>query len=446
MSVIRNFLKPFYSHQETSKGEVILTANGRLPLNCGNQNYLIIGGPGSGKTRSFVMPNLLQMYGSYVLGSSDDSVLRTCGRALEEDGYVIKVFDLSSEYALRRSLHYNPFAYISSESDIVRFVDILMAHTSGNSGQSSDSFWYAAEKLLLYALIGYISSCGGPEDKNFGTLLDIINSFDIREDVFAGTYRCPVDVLFENLAQSDPDCFAVRQYRKFKKAAEKTAKSIVISCAARLASFDLDAIRELMSYDELELDQLCDRKTALFIVDSGFSSHFNAVTAILYAQIFDRLIGRAKWMYGGKLPLHVSFYLDDASIYHLPHDFENSLAVLRGREISVAMMVQSVEDLQMVFGQKAELIKDICGVMLLMGKNGYKVLPKGAVSSRQLAWLEDRQGCIFMDDKGHIGISNKYKLKRHPRYSLTADANAKNGYVFNRKQEGKSDDPAKVDF
>lgn len=431
MNGISDFVKTVFPPPLADDKKIILTSESWLPLIGGNQNLLVIGGPGSGKTRSFLMPNVLQMQGTYVIGSCDDSIVRNCGNALEKNGYIIKILDLSNEDNLPHSFHYNPFAYIRSESDILRLVDILMAHTCGNN---SNSFWYAAEKLLLYALVGYMWGYGEPEEQNIGTLLDLINAFDIREYDIQAIHKCPLDYLFDTMAQNNPEHFAVRQYKKFKQATGNTAKTIVISCAARLALFDLKAIRDLMSHDELELDKLGDRKTALFIINSRLNAHFNAVAAILYAQVFDRLIGQAKSLYKGKLPLHVSCYLDDTSAYHLPHDFNMTLSVLAGRNISVALILQSVSELKSIFGRNAQLVVDVCGTKLLMNGNGYETLSKISIPTRELEWAKCNHRCIWINDERGVGTGKKYNLAKHPNYSLMADADENNQYVQRKER------------
>ena len=293
---------------------VILTKTERLmmsnrpknPANARNKNVLIIGGSGSGKTRFWLKPNLLQMHSSYVVTDPKGTVLVECGKMLEKGGYVIKSLNTIN---FKKSMHYNPFAYIRSEKDILKLVNTIIVNTKGDGDKSGEDFWVKAEKLYYTALIGYIWYEAPDHEKNFTTLLEMINASEARED--DETFKNPVDVMFDELEARDPDHFAVKQYRKYKLAAGKTAKSILISCGARLAPFDIAELRELMSYDEMELDTIGDRKTALFVIISDTDDTFNFVVAIMYSQLFNLLCDKADDVYNGRLPVHVRCLLDE---------------------------------------------------------------------------------------------------------------------------------------
>ncbi len=425
-----------------------------------NKNVLVIGGSGSGKTRYFVKPNILQMYGSYVVTDPKGTVLREVGHALEINGYDIKMLNVTDARGMRQSLHYNPLAYARDEASILKLVDVLMTNTNGEELKpSGDPFWHSSEKLLYCALISYIVSCGEPEDKNLGTLVDMISAFEVREED-AG-FKCAVDLLFDHLEAEIPDHFAVKQYKKFKLAAGKTAKSILISCGARLAPFDIKEVRDLMDYDDLELDRLGDKKTALFVITSDTDKTFNFVAALMYSQMFNLLCDKALYDYGGELPIHVRCILDEFyNIGRIPN-FEQMIAVIRSRNMSACPILQSKAQIEGIYDRKADIIVDNCDTLLFLGGKGkilkeviellgrqtidqfdesqsrgaqksnstnYKKLGRDLLTQDELASMK-RSQCIC-----HIGgirpfKSKKYDLMQHPRYHLTSDADRKNEYV-----------------
>ena len=333
-------IEPF--EDPTFANNVILSQTERITMNsrpsqpkyARNKNVLIVGGSGSGKTRFWLKPNLLQMHSSYVVTDPKGSIACECGNALLKNGYRIKIFNTIN---FKKSMHYNPFAYIHSEKDILKLVTTLIANTKGES-KGGDDFWLKAETLLYTALIGYIHYEAPEEEQNFSTLLEMINAMEVRED--DEEFKNPVDLMFEELEKQNPDHFAVRQYAKYKLAAGKTAKSILVSCGARLAPFDIAELRELMSYDELEIDTLGDRKTALFIITSDTDSTFDFVTALCCSQMFNILCTKADDEYGGRLPIHVRCLLDEFANIKIP-DMQRLIAVIRSREISAALILQA---------------------------------------------------------------------------------------------------------
>ena len=348
---------------------VILTKTERLmmsnrpknPANARNKNVLIIGGSGSGKTRFWLKPNLLQMHSSYVVTDPKGSIVIECGNALLKHGYTIKIFNTIN---FQKSMHYNPFAYIHSEKDILKLVTTLIANTKGD-GKAGDEFWTKAETLLYCALIGYIHYEAPVEEQNFSTLIEFLNAMEVRED--DEEFQNPVDLMFEALEKKKPNHFAVRQYKKYKLAAGKTAKSILISCGARLAPFDIAELRELMSYDELELDLVGDRKTALFVIISDTDDTFNFIVSIMYTQLFNLLCDRADDVYGGRLPIHVRCLLDEfANIGQIPK-FEKLIATIRSREISASIILQSKSQLKAIYKDNADTIEGNCDTTLFLG-------------------------------------------------------------------------------
>ena len=426
-----------------------------------NKNVLVIGGSGSGKTLFFVLPNLLQMHSSYVITDPKGTLLKECGNAFEKCGYQIRVLNLNETEGLRQSQSYNPFVYIKSEADILKLVDVLMANTSGDSKSSSaDPFWQSAERLLYTALIGYIWSCGEPEDKNILTLLQLINSFEVREN--DEEFKCSVDLLFDELEAECPEHFAVSQYRKFKLAAGKTAKSILISCGARLAPFDIKEVRDIMAEDDLELDKLGDRKTVLFVITSDTSKTFNFIAAIMYTQMFNLLCDRALYKYDGRLPVHVRCILDEfANIGKIPN-FEKLISVIRSREISACPILQSKSQLKELYKDEAETIVDNCDTMLFLGGKGFQTLDevvkiigkqtidkydqnqsRGRQSSNSTNYQKLGRELITVDELAsmsrsqcicHIGgirpfKSKKYDTFKHPRFYLTSHADRRNEYT-----------------
>ena len=337
---------------------VILTKTERLmmsnrpknPANARNKNVLIIGGSGSGKTRFWLKPNLLQMHSSYVVTDPKGSIVIECGNALLKHGYTIKIFNTIN---FQKSMHYNPFAYIHSEKDILKLVTTLIANTKGD-GKAGDEFWTKAETLLYCALIGYIHYEAPVEEQNFSTLIEFLNAMEVRED--DEEFQNPVDLMFEALEKKKPNHFAVRQYKKYKLAAGKTAKSILISCGARLAVFDIAELREVTSYDELELDTLGDRKTALFLIMSDTDDSFNFLISMCYTQLFNLLCEKADDVYGGRLPVHVRCLIDEcANIGQIPK-LEKLVATIRSREISACLVLQAQSQLKAIYKDNADTI------------------------------------------------------------------------------------------
>ena len=431
----------------------------KQPKYARNKNVVVIGGSGSGKTRFFVKPNLMQLHSSYVLTDPKGTVLIECGKLLQRAGYRIKVLNTIN---FKKSMHYNPFVYIRSEKDILKLVNTLIANTKGEGEKSAEDFWVKAERLLYCALVGYIWYEAPAEEMNFITLLELINASEARED--DEEYQSPVDLLFADLEERDPDHFAVKQYRKYKLAAGKTAKSILISCGARLAPFDIKELRDLMSYDELELDTLGDRKTALFLIMSDTDSTFNFVIAMLQSQLFNLLCDKADDEYGGKLPVHVRCLLDEfANIGQIPQ-FEKLIATIRSREISASIILQSQSQLKAIYKDAAEIISDNCDCTLFLsgrGKNAkeiaevlgketidsynqsenrgaqtshglnYQKLGKELMSQDEIATMDGGK-CILQVRGVRSFFSEKYDITRHPRYKYLSDADKQNTFDVDR--------------
>ena len=348
---------------------ILLTKTERLmmnsrpadPKNARNKNVLIVGGSGSGKTRFWIKPNLLQMHSSYVLTDPKGTTILEVGNAFVQKGYRIKVFNTIN---FKKSMHYNPLAYVHSEKDILKLVTALMTNTKGE-GQGGDPFWDKAERLLLVALIAYLHEEAPTEEQNFATLLEMLNTMQVSEE--DESYQNPVDLLFEQLEKRKPNSFAGRQYRLYKLAAGKTLKSILISCGARLAPFDIKELRDLMEYDELELDTLGDQKTALFVILSDTDSTFNFVAALMYSQLFNLLCDKADDFYGGRLPVHVRLILDEfANIGQIPN-FDKLIATIRSREISASIILQSQSQLKTIYKDAADTIVGNCDSTLFLG-------------------------------------------------------------------------------
>ena len=350
------------------ENNVILTQTERLmmsnrpkdPKTARNKNVLVVGGSGSGKTRFFIKPNLMQLHSSYVVTDPKGSIAVECGKLMLRNGYKVKIFNSIN---FKKSHHYNPFAYIHSEKDILKLVTTLIANTKGD-GKSGDDFWQKAETLLYTALIGYIHYEAPEEEQNFATLIEFINAMEVRED--DETFENNVDLAFKELASREPNHFAVRQYKKYKLAAGKTAKSINISCGARLAPFDIQELREITMYDELELDTLGDRKTALFLIMSDTDTTFNFVIAMLQSQLFNLLCDKADDVYGGRLPVHVRCLLDEfANIGQIPN-FDKLIATIRSREISASIILQSQSQLKTIYKDAADTIVGNCDTTLFL--------------------------------------------------------------------------------
>ena len=366
------------------ENNIILTQTERLTMNnrpkdpktARNKNVLIIGGSGSGKTRFWLKPNLMQCASdtypvSFVVTDPKGSIVVECGKLLLRKGYEIRILNTIN---FRKSMHYNPFAYLHSEKDILKLVTTLIANTKGGNEKSSGDFWTQAEALLYSALIAYIHYEAPMEEQNFSTLLALVNAMETRED--DEDFQNPVDLMFEALEKEKPDCFAVRQYKKYKLAAGKTAKSILISCGARLAPFDIQELRDLMAYDELALDTIGDRKTALFLIMSDTDTTFNFVLAMLQSQLLNLLCDKADDVYGGRLPVHVRLLLDEfANIGQIPN-FDKLIATIRSREISAAIVLQSISQLKAIYKDAAEIISDNCDSTVFLsgrGKNAKEI-------------------------------------------------------------------------
>ena len=435
-----------------------LTMNSRpkQPKYARNKNILVIGGSGSGKTRFFVKPSLMQMHSSYVVTDPKGTVLIECGKLLQRGGYQIKVLNTIN---FKKSMKYNPFAYLRSEKDILKLVNTIIANTKGDGEKSGEDFWVKAEKLYYTALIGYIWYEAPEDEKNFTTLLEMINASEARED--DEDFQNPVDLMFERLEEKDPEHFAVKQYRKYKLAAGKTAKSILISCGARLSPFDIKELRELMETDEMELDTIGDRKTALFVIISDTDDTFNFVVSILYTQLFNLLCDKADDEYGGRLPVHVRCLLDEfANIGQIPK-FEKLIATIRSREISASIILQSQSQLKAIYKDNADTITGNCDTTLflggkekttlkemseLLGKEtidsfntsetrgrelshglNYQKLGKELMTQDEIAVMDGGK-CILQVRGVRPFFSDKFDITKHPKYKYLSDADPKNAF------------------
>ena len=457
-------IKPYMA--DKFEDNVILTETERLtmdgrpkagPKYARNKNILVIGGSGSGKTRFYVKPNLLQMHSSYVVTDPKGTVLNEVGKALKEGGYAIKVLNTIN---FKKSMHYNPLAYIRSEKDILKLVNTIIANTKGEGNQSGEDFWVKAERLYYSALIGYIWYEAPDDEKNLNTLIEMINASEARED--DESFENPIDKLFKELEQENPEHFAVRQYKKYKLAAGKTAKSILISCGARLAPFDIAELRDLTEYDELQLDTLGDKKTALFVIISDTDDTFNFIVAIMYTQLFNLLCDKADDEYGGRLPVHVRFILDEfANIGQIPK-FDKLIATIRSREISASIILQAQSQLKAIYKDNADTIVGNCDTTLFLGgkekttlKEISEILGKetidlyntgesrGKETSHSLNYQKTGKELMSMDELSVMDgskcilqlrgvrpfLSNKYDLTKHPKFALTSDADERN--LFN---------------
>ena len=459
---IKPYMDPEFSNNVILTQTEFLTMNSRpkQPKYARNKNILVIGGSGSGKTRFFVKPNLMQMHSSYVVTDPKGTVLVECGKMLEKGGYVIKSLNTIN---FRKSMHYNPFSYIRSEKDILKLVNTIIVNTKGDGDKSGEDFWVKAEKLYYTALIGYIWYEAPDHEKNFTTLLEMINASEARED--DETFKNPVDVMFDELEARDPDHFAVKQYRKYKLAAGKTAKSILISCGARLAPFDIKELRDLMAYDEMELDTIGDKKTALFLIMSDTDSTFNFVIAILQSQLTNLLCDKADDVYGGRLPVHVRFILDEfANIGQIPQ-FDKLIATIRSREISASIILQSQSQLKAIYRDNADTIVGNCDTMLFLGGKekttlkeiseilgketidsfntsenrgkeishglNYQKLGKELMTQDEIATMDGGM-CILQLRGVRPFFSKKYDITKHPRYKYLSDADKKNTFDVER--------------
>ena len=462
------------------ENNVILTATERLmmsnrpknPANARNKNVLIVGGSGSGKTRFWLKPNLLQMHSSYVVTDPKGSILVECGYALQKIGkYEVKVFNTIN---FSKSMHYNPFAYIHSEKDILKLVTTLIANTKGD-GKSGDEFWTKAETLLYCALIGYIHYEAPVEEQNFATLIEFINAMEVRED--DEEFQNPVDIMFENLEKKNPKHFAVRQYKKYKLAAGKTAKSILISCGARLAVFDIQELREITAYDELELDTIGDRKTALFLIMSDTDATFNFLISMIYTQLFNLLCEKADDVYGGRLPVHVRCLIDEAANIGQIPNLEKLVATIRSREISACLVLQARSQLKAIYKDNADTIIGNMDSQVFLGGSepttlkelaealgketidtfntsdtrgnspsygtNYQKLGKELMSRDELAVMNGNK-CVLQLRGVRPFLSDKYDITQHPNYRYTSDYDKK--YTFdiekylNRRMKLRAED------
>ena len=452
---------------------ILLTQTERLTMNsrpknpkfARNKNVLVIGGSGSGKTRFFVKPNLMQMHSSYVVTDPKGTLLVECGKMLQKGGYKIRSLNTIN---FKKSMHYNPFAYIRSEKDILKLVNVIIANTKGDGEKSGEDFWVKAERLLYCALIGYIYYEAPEEEKNFITLLDLINASEARED--DENYKSPVDMLFDRLAEREPEHFAVKQYVKFKQAAGKTLKSILISCGARLAPFDIKELRDLMEYDELELDTLGDEKTALFVIISDTDDTFNFVVAIMYSQLFNLLCDKADNEYGGRLPVHVRCLLDEFSNIGQIPKFEKLIATIRSREISACIILQAQSQLKAIYKDNADTIIGNCDTTLFLGGKekstlkelsetlgketidmyntsetrsnqnsygtNYQKLGKELMSQDELSVMDGGK-CILQLRGVRPFLSDKYDITKHPRYKMLSDYDKKNAFDMEKYMKRK---------
>lgn len=442
---------------------IILTRTERLmmsnrpknPAHARNKNVLIVGGSGSGKTRFWLKPNLLQMHSSYVVTDPKGSIAVECGNTLLKYHYQIKIFNTIN---FKKSMHYNPFAYIHSEKDILKLVTTLIANTKGD-GKAGDEFWTKAETLLYCALIGYIHYEAPMEEQNFSTLIEFLNAMEVRED--DEDFQNPVDLMFEALEKKNPNHFAVRQYKKYKLAAGKTAKSILISCGARLAPFDIQEVRDITAYDELQLDTLGDRKTALFLIMSDTDSTFNFLISMIYTQLFNLLCEKADDVYGGRLPVHVRCLIDEAANIGQIPNLEKLVATIRSREISACLVLQAQSQLKAIYKDNCDTIIGNMDSRLFLGGSepttlkelnqalgketidtyntgenrgretshslNYQKLGKDLASVDELEVL-DGSKCILRLRGVRPFMSDKYDLTQHPNYKYTADYDKRNEF------------------
>ena len=496
-------IKPYMSEDPwmniplTATEALTMESRPKQPKYARNKNIVVIGGSGSGKTRFFVKPSVMQMNCSMVITDPKGTLIEECGKMLakgppkrDKDGNVVKdksgkvvhepyVIKVLNTINFSKSLHYNPFAYIRSEKDILKLVTTIIANTKGEGEKSSEDFWVKAEKLLYTALIAFIWYEGDEEEKNLNTLLDLLNESETREE--DETYQNPVDMMFQELEGRDPQHFAVRQYKKYKMAAGKTAKSILISCGARLAPFDIAELREIMSYDEMELDKIGDRKTALFLIMSDTDTTFNFVIAMLQSQLFNLLCDKADDVYGGRLPVHVRVIADEfANIGQIPQ-FDKLIATIRSREISASIILQSQSQLKAMYKDSADTILGNCDTTLflggkekttlkemseLLGKEtidlyntsetrsnqksfglNYQKTGKQLMTEDEIAVMDGGK-CILQIRGARPFFSDKYDITKHKNYRLLADENEKNRYKvekeLNPQYTPKSDDEVEV--
>ena len=469
----RKDIEPYVD--EKFQNNILLTQTERLTMNgrpanpkyARNKNVLVIGGSGSGKTRFYVKPNLMQMHSSYCVTDPKGTIVIECGKMLEDNCYEIKILNTIN---FKKSMKYNPFAYLRSEKDILKLVQTIIANTKGEGEKAGEDFWVKAEKLYYTALIGYIFYEAPREEKNFATLLDMIDASEVRED--DETYMNPIDRLFEALEKKEPTHFAVKQYKKYKLAAGKTAKSILISCGARLAPFDIQELRDLMKEDELELDTLGDRKTALFVIISDTDDTFNFVVSIMYSQLFNLLCDKADDEYGGRLPVHVRCLLDEFANIGLIPKFEKLIATIRSREISASIILQAQSQLKAIYKDNADTIVGNCDSTLFLGGKekttlkelsetlgketidlyntsetrsnansyglNYQKTGKELMSQDEITVM-DGSKCIFQLRGVRPFLSDKFDITKHKNYKLLEDYDKKNVFDIESymKRKGK---------
>ena len=479
---IKPFIDPVFANNVilTQTERLTMSSRPKNPAYARNKNVLIIGGSGSGKTRFFVKPNLMQCVSdkypcSFVVTDPKGSILVECGSLLQRSGYRIKILNTIN---FKKSMNYNPLAYIHSEKDILKLVNCLILNTKGE-GKSNDPFWEKAETLLYTALIGYLYGVVPEEDRNFAMLVSMINAMEVRED--DEDFKNPVDLMFEALEEREPEHFAVRQYKKYKLAAGKTAKSILISCAARLAPFDIAELRELTAYDELELDTLGDRKTALFLIMSDTDGTFNFLISMVYTQLFNLLCEKADDVYGGRLPVHVRCLIDEcANIGQIPN-LEKLMATIRSREISACLVLQTQSQLKAQYKDSADTICGNCDSVIFLGgkekttlkelsealgretidtlntgesrgretsrSTNFQKLGKELMSVDELAVMDGRK-CILQLRGVRPFLSDKYDITQHPNYKYLSDADPRNAFdierFLKRRLKLKADEPCDV--
>ena len=475
---IKPFIDPVFENNVllTQTERLMMSNRPKDPKNARNKNILVIGGSGSGKTRFFAKPNIMQLHSSYVITDPKGSLICEVGQLLQRAKYRIKVLNTIN---FSKSMHYNPFAYLRSEKDILKLVNTIIVNTKGEGAQSAEDFWVKSERLFYSALIGYIFYEAPEEEKNFTTMLDMINASEAKED--DSEFQSPVDLMFARLEEKDPEHFAVRQYKKFLLSAGKTRASILVSCGARLAPFDIRELRELMEYDEMELDTLGDRKTALFLIMSDTDSTFNFVIAILQSQLFNLLCDKADDVYGGRLPVHVRCILDEfANIGQIPQ-FDKLIATIRSREISASIILQSQSQLKAIYRDNADTIVGNCDTMLFLGGKekttlkeiseilgketidsfntsenrgkeishglNYQKLGKELMTQDEIATMDGRM-CILQVRGIRPFFSKKYDITKHPNYKYLSDADKKNAFDverYIRAQRKKKRTPAVVE-
>jgi type IV secretion system protein VirD4 len=454
---IRPFVDPLFRNNVilTKTESLTMSSRPKNPKHARNKNVLIVGGSGSGKTRFWLKPNLMQCHSSYVVTDPKGSIVVECGKMLLRNGYKIKILNTIN---FKKSMHYNPFAYLRSEKDILKLVTTLIANTKGE-GKTGDDFWVKAETLLYTALIGYIYFEAPENEQNFSTLIEFINASEVRED--DEDFQNPVDLMFEALEKKDPQHFAVRQYKKYKLAAGKTAKSILISCGARLAPFDIKELRELTAYDEMELDTLGDKKTALFIIISDTDDTFNFLVSMAYTQLFNLLCDKADDVYGGRLPVHVRCLIDEAANIGQIPKLEKLMATIRSREISACLVLQAQSQLKALYKDNADTIIGNCDSMIFLGGKekttlkdlsetlgketidmfntsdtrgsqrsyglNYQKLGKELMSMDELAVMDGGK-CILQLRGVRPFLSEKYDITKHPQYKYLSDFDKRNTF------------------